>query len=150
MRKEDTPKTKETEAGKLTDFWVARILQVRAKNAQHVYALVAWLYWPTEIPIPTVKSADLLNAKSGKRKYHGANELVASNYLEVLDVLSFAGKADVFYWDEEDENVTGTQQLFWRQTYCRQTQELSVRIPEDQKTESGADIVIETKTTLHM
>ncbi len=22
------------------DFWVARILQVRAKNAQHVYALV--------------------------------------------------------------------------------------------------------------
>jgi len=25
------------------DFWVARILEVRAKNAQHVYALVCFL-----------------------------------------------------------------------------------------------------------
>lgn len=40
VRGEDTPKDKDTE-GRPKDFWVARILQVRAKNAQHVYALVS-------------------------------------------------------------------------------------------------------------
>lgn len=39
VRGENTPKDKDTE-GRPKDFWVARILQVRAKNAQHVYALV--------------------------------------------------------------------------------------------------------------
>jgi hypothetical protein len=104
---------------------VARILQVRAKNAQHVYALVAWMYWPEELPPPAVKSADQLHKDGGKRKYHGSHELIASNYMEVLDVLSFAGKAEVNQWLEEDDNLQF--KLYWRQTYCRETQELSVR-----------------------
>jgi hypothetical protein len=44
--------------------------------------------------------------------------------MEVLDVLSFAGKADVYQWEEEDDNLTS--KLYWRQTFCRETQELSV------------------------
>lgn len=98
MRKEDTPITKGDEPGKLSDFWIARIIQVRAKNAQHVYALVAWMYWPNELPLPA-SGKDLLGPHTGgRRKYHGVDELVASNYLDVLDVLSFAGKADVTQW----------------------------------------------------
>jgi hypothetical protein len=46
--------------------------------------------------------------------------------MEVLDVLSFAGKADVYQWEEEDDNLTS--KLYWRQTFCRETQELSVSI----------------------
>jgi hypothetical protein len=84
-------------ADQFKNFWIARILQVRAKNAQHVYALVAWLYWPDEIPPPPVRSPDQVTKDCGKRKYHANNELVASNYMEVLDVLTFAGKADVYH-----------------------------------------------------
>ena len=39
VRGDTTPRDKAVEEPK--DFWVARILQVRAKNAQHVYALVS-------------------------------------------------------------------------------------------------------------
>lgn len=39
VRGENTPQGKDT-AGEPKDFWIARILQVRAKDAQHVYALV--------------------------------------------------------------------------------------------------------------
>lgn len=84
------------------------------------------MYWPEELPPPATKSVDLVNKESGKRTYHGRNELVASNYMEVLDVLSFAGKAEITQWLEEDEAPQTS--LFWRQTYNRSTQELSVGI----------------------
>ncbi|KAF8866459.1 hypothetical protein BDZ45DRAFT_272798 [Acephala macrosclerotiorum] len=122
VRGEDTPKDKDTE-GRPKDFWVARILQVRAKNAQHVYALVAWMYWAEELPAPAVKAPDQLTKESGKRRYHGSHELIASNYMDVLDVLSFAGKAEVHHWLEEDDNLQ--HKLYWRQTFCRETQALS-------------------------
>lgn len=125
MRGADTPKDKNTE-GQPKDFWVARILQVRAKNAQHVYALVAWMYWPEELPAPKVRAEDQLHKDGGKRKYHGSHELVASNYMDVLDVLSFAGKAEVNQWLEEDDNLQ--YKLYWRQTFCRETQALSVNL----------------------
>jgi hypothetical protein len=84
------------------------------------------MYWPEELPPPRTKASDTVNTTSGQRKYHGSHELIASNYMEVLDVLSFAGKADVFQWDEEDDNLQ--HKLYWRQTFCRETQELSVSI----------------------
>jgi hypothetical protein len=82
------------------------------------------MYWPHELPTPKTKASDMVKGLSGQRKYHGSHELIASNYMEVLDVLSFAGKADVFQWDEEDDNLQS--KLYWRQTFCRETQELSV------------------------
>ncbi|TAQ83683.1 hypothetical protein B7494_g7991 [Chlorociboria aeruginascens] len=105
------------------DYWVARILQVRAEDAQHVYALVAWMYWPSEIPAGT-KPLKENNGAGGARKYHAkTNELIASSFMDVLDVLSFAGKAEVEYWDEADNEPP--KNLYWRQTFCRETQELS-------------------------
>jgi hypothetical protein len=82
------------------------------------------MYWPEELPAPRTKAPDTVNTISGQRKYHGSHELIASNYMEVLDVLSFAGKADVVQWDEVDDNLTS--KLYWRQTFNRETQELSV------------------------
>ncbi len=84
------------------------------------------MYWPEELPPPSVKAADQVNKDSGKRTYHGSHELIASNYMEVLDVLSFAGKADVPQWFEEDDNLQS--KLYWRQTYNRTTQALSVSV----------------------
>ncbi|CAG8951297.1 hypothetical protein HYFRA_00008047 [Hymenoscyphus fraxineus] len=107
-------------------FWVAKILQVRAASPQHVYALISWLYWPEELPPPAKRSSDQVSPKGGKRKYHGAQELVASNYLDILDVLTFAGKADVVEWDEAGDYIpAGERKYYWRQTFCRQTQALS-------------------------
>ncbi|TVY84989.1 hypothetical protein LSUE1_G000347 [Lachnellula suecica] len=123
VRSDETPSQKDLDEENLKLFWVARILQVRAQNAQHVYALVAWMYWADELPPPKVRAPDQMTAAGGKRTYHGKHELIASNYMEVLDVLSFAGKADVLQWEEEDDNIQS--KLYWRQTYCRETQELS-------------------------
>ncbi|KAF7934799.1 uncharacterized protein EAE98_002844 [Botrytis deweyae] len=110
------------------DFWIARILQVRAKDPQHVYALVAWMYWPEELPA-TAKAAGETSASSGRRKYHGNSELIASNYLDVVDVLTFAGKLDVerFSEDLDDYAVSDPDpsKCYWRQTFCQATQRLS-------------------------
>lgn len=84
------------------------------------------MYWPDELPIGAGKAADLVNQKSGRRKYHGKYELVASNDLQVLDVLSLAGKADVSQYLEEEEDVPIGTKMYWRQTFNRETQELSV------------------------
>jgi hypothetical protein len=55
------------------------------------------------LPPPKTKTSDTVNSISGQRKYHGSYELIASNYMEVLDVLSFDGKAKVGQWKEEDD-----------------------------------------------
>jgi hypothetical protein len=82
------------------------------------------MYWPDELPPPKKPAPDQVSPQSGRRTYHGSHELIASSYLDVLDVLSFAGKADIGHWLEEDDNLM--HKLYWRQTFCRETQELSV------------------------
>lgn len=113
---------------------MAKILQVRASDPQHVYALVAWLYWPHELPPPAKKAPDQISLKGGQRTYHGAFELIASNYLDVLDVLTFAGKANVVEWDEvSDGSEFMAKNLYWRQTLCRGTGALSVSVKNNFK-----------------
>lgn len=55
---------------------------------------------------------------SGNQEYHGKNELVASKYMEVLNVLSFAGEADVSQYYEE---VTLEADVLWTnsRTLCK-------------------------------
>jgi hypothetical protein len=109
---------------------------------------VAWLYWPEELPPPKTITSDTVNSISGRRKYHGSHELIASNHLEVLDVLSFAGKADVYPWEEEDDNLTW--KLFWRQilqrgprVVCRSPSYIHVRAVSrsSENTASAMDII---------
>lgn len=64
-----------------TDYWVAKILEVRALDEHHVYARVYWMYSPDELPVNTLDGKKLV---SGRQPYHGQNELIASNHSESL------------------------------------------------------------------
>ena len=59
------------------DYWVAKILEIRASDEHHVYARIYWMYWPDELPQNTVNGKRTI---SGRQPYHGQNELVASNH----------------------------------------------------------------------
>ena len=57
------------------NLWVAKVLEVRAKDNQHVYLRVFWLYWPDELP-------------NGRQPYHGANEFIMSNAMDIVDAMT--------------------------------------------------------------
>lgn len=59
--------------------WVARILEIRARDEHHVFARVYWMYWPDELP---AKTRDRKRIVQGRQPYHGQGELVASNHSE--------------------------------------------------------------------
>lgn len=59
------------------DYWVARILELRAADEHHVYARVFGMYSPDELPANTL---DGKKSVVGRQPYHGANELLASNH----------------------------------------------------------------------
>lgn len=94
-------------------FWVARVLEIRAIDSEHVYLRVFWFYWPEELP-------------GGPRPYHGKNELVASNHMEIIDAMTVTGHAEVQHW-REDEDEDNPSDLYWRQTWDTKTSQLSVR-----------------------
>jgi hypothetical protein len=62
---------------RLTDHWVARILEVRALNGQNVFARIFWMYWPDKLPVGTT---DGRKSAKGRQSYHGEHELIASNH----------------------------------------------------------------------
>lgn len=95
-------------------FWIARVLEVRASDSQHVYLRVFWMYWPDELP-------------GGARDYHGKHELIASNHMEIIDAMTVAGKANVSHWLEKDEEKV-LDALYWRQTFSLHGQSLSVSL----------------------
>ena len=128
---------------KSDDDWVARILEIRASDENHVYARVYWMYWPDELPQGT---HDGKKTVQGRQPYHGTKELVASNHskqpwdcgaasarlntnigaVDIIDVLSVASRAQVKQWYEEnDEDIQ--HGLYWRQAFDVRTYELSVR-----------------------
>ncbi|KAL5346612.1 hypothetical protein ACLOAV_008319 [Pseudogymnoascus australis] len=106
------------------NFWVAHILETRETSTSRVYALVAWMYWPDELPDAHMGTEKNM---SGRRWYHGTRELVASNHLDVLDVNSMAGHAPVAQCFEDDDD-TIQDGLYWRQTFNISSGVLSVCI----------------------
>jgi hypothetical protein len=60
-----------------TDHWVAKILEIRAADEQHVYARIFWMYSPEELPPNTRHGAEAIE---GRQPYHGRDELIASNH----------------------------------------------------------------------
>ncbi|RMZ90785.1 hypothetical protein DV736_g1996, partial [Chaetothyriales sp. CBS 134916] len=87
-----------------TNMWVGMIREARALNENRVFLRVFWLYWPEELP-------------GGSRVYHGQQELVLSNHVEVVEATTISGPAQVSHWREEDEeDETPLYPLFWRQT----------------------------------
>lgn len=95
-------------------FWIARVLEVRASDEAHVYLRVYWMYWPEELP-------------RGREYYHGKAELVASNHMEIIDAMTVSDKAEITSVREEDDAPTAIG-LYWRQTFDFPTQKVSVGI----------------------
>ncbi|KAM0311438.1 hypothetical protein ACHAPQ_012388, partial [Fusarium lateritium] len=93
--------------------WVARVLEIRASDQNHVYACIHWLYRPCDLPNGTLEGKKKIH---GRQPYHATKELIFSNHLDVIDVLSVMGPADVGQWNGSlNEEIKHT--LFWRQTY---------------------------------
>jgi hypothetical protein len=93
-------------------FWIARVLEVRASGPTSVYLRVYWLYWPSELP-------------EGAKSYHGKSELVASNHMEIIDATTVSDKADVLHLLEQEDAPTVTG-LYWRQKFDYTSKRLSV------------------------
>ncbi|KAI9851768.1 MAG: hypothetical protein M1838_002845 [Thelocarpon superellum] len=93
------------------ELWVAHVAEIRACSAKQVFLRVLWFYWPEDLP----KGAEL---------YHGKDELVASNHMDIIDVKTVSGPTKVEHWreDDADAHLSG---LYWRQTFNVETQELS-------------------------
>ncbi|EWZ28451.1 uncharacterized protein FOBCDRAFT_251731 [Fusarium oxysporum Fo47] len=108
---------------KSIDDWIARILEIRASDEHHVYARIYWMYWPDELPAGTL---DGKKTVQGRQPYHGANELIASNHMDIINVVSVTGPATVNQWIESDDEEI-KDALYWRQVYdCRNPQLSSV------------------------
>ncbi|KAK4192766.1 hypothetical protein QBC35DRAFT_202133 [Podospora australis] len=106
---------------KSDDDWVARILEIRASDEHHVYARVHWMYWPDELPSGTHDGKKVV---SSRQPYHGLNELIASNHMDIINVVSVTSQATVKQWYEEnDEEIQNA--LYWRQAFDVRTYELS-------------------------
>jgi hypothetical protein len=83
--------------------WVGLVLEVKAANSSEVWLRVFWLYWPEELP-------------KGRKDYHGNQELIMSNHMEIVDAKSVTSGADISHWDEKDEDQD-VGHRFWRQFY---------------------------------
>ncbi|KAJ3499491.1 hypothetical protein NLG97_g273 [Lecanicillium saksenae] len=103
------------------DFWVARILEIRAADEHHVYARVFWMYSPDELPAATMSGK---KTAAGRQPYHGMNELIASNHMDIINVVSVVQPAKVNQWIEaDDEEIQDA--MYWRQAFECQTSQLS-------------------------
>ncbi|RYP48641.1 hypothetical protein DL768_005485 [Monosporascus sp. mg162] len=110
---------------KSDDDWVARILEIRASDEHHVYARVYWMYWPDELPAGTQEGRRTIQ---GRQSYHGQNELIASNHMDVINVVSVTAAATVNQWDETNEDEVQPA-LYWRQAFDVRSMELSSAEP---------------------
>lgn len=83
-------------------------MEVRALDPEHVYIRLSWLNRPEDLD-------------SGRKDYHGRNELVPTNQIDVIDAMAVNGALEVKHWDEfadEDEKSMPVEdEFFWRQTF---------------------------------
>ncbi|KAM0543415.1 hypothetical protein ACHAO7_009401 [Fusarium culmorum] len=113
--------TNDDESGykKSNGAWVARILEIRASDKHNVFARVYWMYWPEELPPGTICHNMRVR---GRQSYHGTNELIASNHMDIINVVSVTAPAIVEQWIEPDDEEI-QDPLYWRQAYdCRKPQ----------------------------
>ncbi|KAG9188755.1 hypothetical protein G6011_07460 [Alternaria panax] len=85
--------------------WLAKVLEIRAGDASHVYLRVFWAYRPEDVP-------------GGRKPHHGGSELIVSNHMDIIEAVTVESSADVVYWnDDPDSMALQTDQLFFRQSY---------------------------------
>ena len=99
-----------------TTFWVATVLEIRASSQLNVLVRVEWFYRPDCLP-------------DGPQPYHGMREIIKSAREGIINAHSVSGPAKVTHWDENvTQDVSGTDGLFWRQTFNHSAGALSVFI----------------------
>jgi hypothetical protein len=88
--------------------WKAKVLEVRALDPEHVYIRLSWLNRPEDLD-------------SGRKDYHGKNELVPTNQIDIIDAMAVNGALSVKHWDEladdDEASMPEEEQFFWRQTF---------------------------------
>lgn len=73
----DTVIKRQADDRKQLDYWVAKILEIRASDQNHVYVRIYWMYSPEDLP-RTAYNCDDRRRQLGHS--YGQNELIASNH----------------------------------------------------------------------
>nr|POE49429.1 chromatin remodeling protein shl [Quercus suber] len=96
----------DTQMINVLEQWKAQVLDVRALDPEHVYVRVAWLNRPEDLD-------------AGRKSYHGKNELIPTNQIDIIDASSVNGRIQLVHWEEnpEDQSRLEEDQFFWRQTF---------------------------------
>jgi hypothetical protein len=111
----------------LTD-WKAKVLEVRALDAEHVYIRVSWLNRPEDM-------------MGGRQSFHGRSELIPTNQMDVISALSVNGIFSLKHSDEfgvdDQKNFLSGDKYFWRQTFDFVNKRLSVRSKRPLRNQAG-------------
>lgn len=97
--------------------WIAQVLECRASSPSNVLLRICWIYRPQDLPM-------------GRQPYHGRDELIPSNHMQIIDALSVDGKMnddELKKFDESDDHGYQVRagSYFWRQVYDCRTGQLS-------------------------
>lgn len=121
--------------------WKAKVLEVRALDPEHVYIRLSWLNRPEDLD-------------SGRKDYHGKNELVPTNQMDIIDAMAVNGALQVKKWDEladdDEASMPEEEQYFWRQTFdFANTKTYSVRLVGPKQHAIITDIALDIARYLH-
>ncbi|KAH8648816.1 hypothetical protein BGZ61DRAFT_460620 [Ilyonectria robusta] len=93
--------------------WIAYILEIRAADQYHVFARVYWMYWPEDIPKRLMQ--DLTRIR-GPEIFHRSHEVIASNHMDIIDVMSVNGLETVKPMRSSRRDARSSQ-LFWKESF---------------------------------
>ncbi|KAL3955851.1 hypothetical protein ACCO45_009870 [Purpureocillium lilacinum] len=104
----------------LKGLWVARVLEIRALDEHHVYARVYWMYSADDLP---PKSAADQRPVPEQVAGYSQNELIASNHMDIINVVSVVGRATVNHLCANAAEDEGG--LHWQWAFDYRTSKLS-------------------------
>jgi hypothetical protein len=97
----------EEEASSLEGCGIAKVLECRASDAESVWLRIVWLYRPED-------AVDL--GGEGRMPWHGTNELIASNHMQLVEAVNCNGKVNVKEWKVDATADLTSKDFVWRQT----------------------------------